>query len=112
MYLGCNDLRHNFFLIFFKKTIDTERQILYLNNMTMIKQYSVSTMETNEQGEIKYDVRFFPKSRQGLNDAYKFALDLALDVEWAIHCDNEEIDSSNDFDPNQVDGDFKTLCTQ
>ena len=73
----------------------------------MIKQYSVSTMETNKKGEIKYDVRFFPKSRQRLNDAYQFALDLASDVKWAIHCNNEEIDSSESFDPNQVDGNFK-----
>jgi len=71
--------------------------------MITIKEYSVSTMETNEQGEIKYDVRFFPKSRQGLNSAYKFALGLPAGVDFSIHCGDEEIDSSESFDPNQVD---------
>jgi hypothetical protein len=109
MYLGCNDLRHNFFLNFFKKTIDIEQQILYLNNMTMIKQYSVITTESDDQGNDLYNVQFFPKSRQGLNDAYKYAF---TQSNWTIFFNMEEVDNSDDFDINQVDGDFKTLCTQ
>ena len=109
MYLGCNDLRHNFFLNFFKKTIDIEQQILYLNNMTMIKQYSVITTESDDQGNDLYNVQFFPKSRQGLNDAYKYAF---TQSNWTIFFNMEEVDCSDDFDINQVDGDFKTLCTQ
>ncbi len=107
MYLGCNDLRHNFFLNFFKKTIDIEQQILYLNNMTMIKQYSVITTESDDQGNDLYNVQFFPKSRQGLNDAYKYAF---TQSNWTIFFNMEEVDCSDDFDINQVDGDFKTLC--
>ena len=109
MYLGRNDLRHNFFLNFFKKTIDIEQQILYLNNMTMIKQYSVITEVDNEQGESRYYVEFFPKSRQGLNDAYKYAF---TQDDWTIYFQGEVVDSHETFDANQVDGDFKTLCTQ
>ena len=90
-------------LFFFKLVVDNARQIFYCNSMITIKEYSVSTLETNEQGDFKYDVRFFPKSRQGLNSAYKFALDLPLNVEWAIHSENEEVDSSKEFDPNQID---------
>ena len=37
-------------------------------------QYSVIAEVDNEQGESRYYVEFFPKSRQGLNDAYKYAL--------------------------------------
>ena len=73
-------------------------------------QYSVITEVDNEQGESRYYVEFFPKNRQGLNDAYKCALSQKLD--WTIYFQAEVVDSSDTFDINQVDGDFKTLCTQ
>ena len=72
-------------------------------------QYSVITEVDNEQGDCRYYVEFFPKSRQGLNDAYKYAFTLN---DWTIYFQGEVVDSHETFDANQVDGDFKTLCTQ
>ena len=69
-------------------------------------QYSVITEVDNEQGESRYYVEFFPKTRQGLNDAYKYALSQPLD--WTIYFQAEVVDSSDTFDPNQVDED--TVC--
>ena len=77
-----------------------------LNNKA---QYSVISEFDNEQGDCRYYVEFFPKSRQGLNDAYKYAF---TQSNWTIFFNMEEVDCSDDFDINQVDGDFKTLCTQ
>ena len=82
-------------------------------SMTTLKnkpQYSVISEVDNEQGESRYYVEFFPKTRQGLNDAYKYALSQPLD--WTIYFQAEVVDSSDTFDPNQVDGDYNTLCTQ
>jgi hypothetical protein len=69
-------------------------------------QYSVITEVDNEFGDCRYYVEFFPKSRQGLNDAYKYALSQPLD--WTIYFQAEVVDSSDTFDPNQVDED--TVC--
>ena len=83
-----------------------------LDSMTTLNnkpRYSVITEVDNEQGESRYYVEFFPKTRQGLNDAYKYAF--TQDV-WTIYFQGEVVDSHETFDPNQVDGDFDTLCTQ
>jgi hypothetical protein len=69
-------------------------------------QYSVITEVDNEFGDCRYYVEFFPKNRQGLNDAYKYALSQPLD--WTIYFQAEVVDSSDTFDPNQVDED--TVC--
>ena len=92
--------------------VDIARKIPYFNNMTTLKnkpQYSVITEVDNEQGDCRYYVEFFPKSRQGLNDAYKYAF---TQNDWTIYFQGEVVDSHETFDPNQVDGDFDTLCTQ
>ena len=81
-------------------------------SMTTLKnkpQYSVISTESDDQGNDLYNVQFFPKSRQGLNDAYKYAFTLN---DWTIYFQGEVVDSHETFDANQVDGDFKTLCTQ
>ena len=81
-------------------------------SMTTLKnkpQYSVISTESDDQGNDLYNVQFFPKSRQGLNDAYKYAF---TQSNWTIFFNMEEVDNSDDFDPNQVDGDYNTLCTQ
>ena len=64
------------------------------------KEYAVTITETNDQGEDLNSVRFFPKTREGLNDAYNFAL---TNSTWKIFFQDEEVDSSESFDPNQVD---------
>lgn len=92
--------------------VDNEQKIPYFNNMTITNhkaQYSVITTESDEHGNDKYYVEFFLKSRKGLNDAYKYAL---TQPNWKIYFGGEVVDSSESFDPNQVDGDFDTLCTQ
>jgi len=101
-----------FFFKFFKIIVDIAEQILMFYSMTTLNnkpQYSVITEVDNEQGESRYYVEFFPKSRQGLNDAYKYALSQKLD--WTIYFQAEVVDSSDTFDINQVDGDHN-LCTQ
>ena len=101
-----------FFLLFFHLGVDITELILMFYSMTTLKnkpQYSVITTESDELGNDKYYIEFFPKSRQGLNDAYKYAL---TQPNWTIFFNMEEVDNSEDFDPNQVDGDFNTLCTQ
>ena len=65
----------------------------------------VVTEVDNEFGDCRYYVEFFPKSRQGLNDAYKYAL---TQPNWTIFFNMEEVDNSDDFDINQVDED--TVC--
>jgi len=98
------------FLSFFRLGVDNARKISYFNNMTILKnkaQYSVITEVDNEQGESRYYVEFFLKSRKGLNDAYKYAL---TQPNWKIYFGGEVVDSSESFDPNQVDGDFNALC--
>ena len=105
--------RGKVFLLFFHLGVDIAEQILMFYSMTTLKnkpQYSVITEVDNEQGESRYYVEFFPKNRQGLNDAYKYALSQPLD--WTIYFQAEVVDSSDTFDPNQVDGDYNTLCTQ
>ena len=81
-----------------------------LDSMTTLNnkpRYSVITEVDNEQGESRYYVEFFPKSRQGLNDAYKYAF---TQKDWTIYFQGEVVDSEEMFDINQVDGDFNTLC--
>ena len=63
-------------------------------------EYSVLTTESNDQGEDLNSVRFFPKTREGLNDAYKFAF---TQPTWQIFFREELVDSSESFDINQVD---------
>jgi len=80
-----------------------------LDSMTTLNnkpQYSVITEVDNEFGDCRYYVEFFPKNRQGLNDAYKYALSQKLD--WTIYFQAEVVDSSDTFDINQVDED--TVC--
>ncbi len=64
------------------------------------KTYTVTTVEFSNTGEMREQVRDFPKSRQGLNDAYKFARPCD---EWAIWFGDELVDDSTSFCPNQVD---------
>ena len=100
------------FLLFFHLGVDITELILMFYSMTTLNnkpQYSVITEVDNEQGETRYYVEFFLKSRKGLNDAYKYAL---TQPNWKIYFGGEIVDSSKDFDINQVDGDFNTLCTQ
>ena len=98
-----------FFLLFFHLGVDITELILMFYSMTTLKnkpQYSVITTESDDHGNDLYDVQFFPKSRQGLNDAYKYAL--SQPKNWTIFFNMEEVDNSDDFDPNQVDED--TVC--
>jgi len=98
------------FLSFFRLGVDITESILMFYSMTILKnkaQYSVITEVDNEQGESRYYVEFFLKSRKGLNDAYKYAL---TQPNWKIYFGGEVVDSSESFDPNQVDGDFNALC--
>ena len=104
--------RGKVFFTFFHLGVDITELILMFYSMTTLKnkpQYSVITTESDDQGNDLYDVQFFPKSRQGLNDAYKYAF---TQPNWTIYFGGEVVDSSESFDPNQVDGDFNTLCTQ
>ena len=97
------------FLLFFHLGVDITELILMFYSMTTLNnkpQYSVISEVDNEQGESRYYVEFFPKTRQGLNDAYKYALSQPLD--WTIYFQAEVVDSSDTFDPNQVDED--TVC--
>ena len=92
--------------------VDKSSIFLMLDSMTTLNnkpRYSVITEVDNEQGDCRYYVEFFPKSREGLNDAYKYAL---TQDDWTIYFQGEVVDSHETFDPNQVDGDFDTLCTQ
>ena len=101
-----------FFLLFFHLGVDITELILMFYSMTTLKnkpQYSVITTESDELGNDKYYIEFFPKSRQGLNDAYKYAF---TQNDWTIYFGGEVVDSHETFDANQVDGDFNTLCTQ
>ena len=96
-------------LLFLQLGVDKSSIFLMLDSMTTLNnkpQYSVITEVDNEQGESRYYVEFFPKSRQGLNDAYKYALSQPLD--WTIYFQAEVVDSSDTFDINQVDED--TVC--
>ena len=110
MQLVAKGIRQKNYFYFFKKTFDITEQVLMLDSMTITNnkaQYSVITTESDDQGNDKYYVEFFLKSRKGLNDAYKYAL---TQPNWKIYFGGEVVDSSESFDPNQVDGDFKTLC--
>jgi len=49
---------------------------------------------------MREQVRDFPKSREGLNDAYEFARPCD---EWMIWFGDEVVDDSTSFCPNQVD---------
>ena len=92
--------------------VDKSSIFLMLDSMTTLNnkpRYSVITEVDNEQGDCRYYVEFFPKSREGLNDAYKYAL---TQDDWTIYFQGEVVDSHETFDINQVDGDFDTLCTQ
>ena len=92
--------------------VDKSSIFLMLDSMTTLNnkpRYSVITEVDNEQGDCRYYVEFFPKSREGLNDAYKYAL---TQDDWTIYFQGEVVDSHETFDANQVDGDFDTLCTQ
>ena len=88
--------------------VDKSSIFLMLDSMTTLNnkpRYSVITEVDNEQGESRYYVEFFPKSRQGLNDAYKYAL---TQNDWTIYFQGEVVDSHETFDINQVDED--TVC--
>ena len=97
-----------FFLLFFHLGVDITELILMFYSMTITNnkaQYSVITTESDNQGNDKYYVEFFLKSRKGLNDAYKYAF---KQPNWKIYFGGEVVDSSESFDPNQVDED--TVC--
>jgi hypothetical protein len=101
-------VRAKFFYFFFHLGVDITELILMFYSMTTLKnkpQYSVITTDSDELGNDSYKVEFFPKSRQGLNDAYKYAL---TQPNWTIFFNMEEVDNSDDFDINQVDED--TIC--
>ena len=57
----------------------------------MENEYTVTTVEFNAQGHRRDDVKVFPKSREGLEDAYKFAQPAD---EWMIWYGEEVIDQS------------------
>jgi len=108
----CMLCRGKFFLLFFHLGVDITESILMFYSMTITNnksQYSVITTESDDQGNDRYYVEFFLKSRKGLNDAYKYAF---KQPNWKIYFGGEVVDSSESFDPNQVDGDYNTLCTQ
>ena len=56
------------------------------------KTYTVTTVEFSNTGEMREQVRDFPKSREGLNDAYKFARHAQ---DWAIWCGDELVGDSS-----------------
>ena len=88
--------------------VDKSSIFLMLDSMTTLNnkpRYSVITEVDNEQGDCRYYVEFFPKSREGLNDAYKYAL---TQDDWTIYFQGEVVDSHETFDINQVDED--TVC--
>ena len=88
--------------------VDKSSIFLMLDSMTTLNnkpRYSVITEVDNEQGDCRYYVEFFPKSREGLNDAYKYAL---TQNDWTIYFQGEVVDSHETFDINQVDED--TVC--
>lgn len=64
------------------------------------KTYTVTTAHYSNTGEMLQQVRDFPKSREGLNDAYKFAKPCD---DWAIWFGDELVDDSTSFCPNQID---------
>ena len=49
------------------------------------------TTESNDQGEDLNSVRFFPKNREGLNEAYEFA---RTQPNWQIFFGEELVDCS------------------
>ena len=95
-------------LLFLQLGVDKSSIFLMLDSMTTLNnkpRYSVITEVDNEQGDCRYYVEFFPKSREGLNDAYKYAL---TQNDWTIYFQGEVVDSHETFDINQVDED--TVC--
>jgi hypothetical protein len=56
------------------------------------KTYTVTTADFSNTGEMLEQVRDFPKSREGLNDAYKFARHAE---DWAIWCGDELVGDSS-----------------
>tara|TARA_R110002020_G_scaffold461653_1_gene680644 strand:- start:562 stop:768 length:207 start_codon:yes stop_codon:yes gene_type:complete len=56
------------------------------------KQYTVTTADFSNTGEMLEQVRDFPKSREGLNDAYKFARHAQ---DWSIWCGDELVGDSS-----------------
>ena len=110
MWVVTKGIRQKNYFNFFKKRFDITELILMFYSMTITNnksQYSVITTESDDHGNDKYYVEFFLKSRKGLNDAYKYAF---KQPNWTIYFGGEVVDSSESFDANQVDGDFKTLC--
>ena len=57
----------------------------------MTLEYAVITTESNDQGEDLNSVRFFPKSREGLTEAYEFA---KTQPNWKIFFGEELVDWS------------------
>lgn len=62
--------------------------------------YAVLTTESNDQGEVLNSVRFFPKNREGLTEAYEFAF---TQPNWQIFFVEELVDCSEHFYHGQVD---------
>ena len=60
----------------------------------MTLEYAVMTTESNDQGEDLNSVRFFPKSREGLTEAYEFA---GTQPNWQIFFGEELVDCSNNI---------------
>jgi len=56
------------------------------------KTYTVTTADFSNTGEMLEQVRDFPKSREGLNDAYKFARHAQ---DWAIWFGDELVGDSS-----------------
>jgi hypothetical protein len=56
------------------------------------KTYTVTTADFSKTGEMLEQVRDFPKSREGLNDAYKFARHAQ---DWAIWFGDELVGDSS-----------------
>lgn len=57
------------------------------------REYTATTVRDNDQGERAEDVRVFPKSRNGLNAAYKFVQGAN---DWMIWYGDEVVDQSED----------------
>ena len=64
------------------------------------REYTATTVRDNDQGERAEDVRVFPKSRNGLNAAYKFVQGAN---DWMIWYGDEVVDQSEaeEFTTNQ-----------
>ena len=72
---------------------EQERADHYEDEESNPREYTATTVRDNDQGERAEDVRVFPKSRNGLNAAYKFVQGAN---DWMIWYGDEVVDQSED----------------